>query len=56
MPRFPTGASTALYRCAIWSTSASAINVPAAGRTLSAAPPALEDAALICPENSTARW
>lgn len=42
MPRFPTFASTA------WSTSASAINVRATGQTLSAASPALEDAALIC--------
>lgn len=50
MPKLATVASTALCLCAIWSTSASAINVPAAGRTLSAAPPALEDAALICRE------
>ena len=50
MPKFPTVASTALCLCAIWSTSASAIDAPAAARTPSAALPALEDAALICRE------
>src|SRR5262249_20576169 len=51
MPRFGTIASAALgLTCAIWATSASAINVPAAGRTISSAPLAVEDAALICRE------
>jgi len=40
MPKFVAVASTALCLCAIWATSASAINVhvPSAGLTLSAAP------------------
>jgi hypothetical protein len=52
MPKFVAVASTALCLCAIWSAAASAINVhvPSAGLTLSAAPPTLEDAALICRE------
>lgn len=50
MPKFPTVALTALCLCTIWSTEASAINVLAGGRILSAAPPVLEEAALICRE------
>jgi hypothetical protein len=50
MPKFAAVASTALCLCAIWSTSASAINMPSAYQTVSAAPRILEDAALICRE------
>lgn len=48
MAKFATVASTALCLCAIWSTSAFAINVPAAGGAVSGARFALEDAALVC--------
>jgi hypothetical protein len=50
MPNLATVASTAFCLCAIWSTSVSAIGVPAASRAISATAPALENAALVCNE------
>jgi len=51
MPRFATISATALgLTCAICSTSGFAISVPAANRTVSATPPAVKNAALVCRE------